>query len=491
LSGDAKRVPAGQFEPPGTDYQPKPIQTVGVVLPDQLLRLRERLAANVHDHWAWQRFQEGWRYGSTRDDARQEHPLLVSYESLPEVEKEYDRLTVSETLKSILALGFEITPRRETGTETSLPPADVVDRLNNARSLRELLAIWRTTKESDTHQQPQLYQLLCERFLKMGEPLIAYDAAADGLRRWNHDLRLTQLMALALARSDTPEPANQILRDLWEKNVRDAETTGMLARTHKDLWIGLHGTASGEQHLTEAHKLYTAGYENARNASDGNGMVYNGINAASTALLLGDQARAVVLAREVLKVCTELKQNDYWTKVSQAEAVLVLGDVETAARFYGEAAETALGSSADLSTTRRQARLLLACLGFDPHRLDRCFLIPSVLVLLRGSALESLKIDFDELREEFERIASSMSRSFVYSTILGYPDLALVEACLNCGHEVHAVLPFATERHSCIASEHAISQDLVCATLDRCADVVITSEHRQTSTEIARNSVES
>jgi class 3 adenylate cyclase len=411
--------------------------------------------------------------------------LLVPYQELPELEKEYDRVTVSETLKSILALGFEIAPPKETGLESSLPAADLVARLNEAHSLRELLKIWRTTKESSSTEQPEIYRLLSERLLKIGEPLIAYDAAAEGLRRWNQDLRLTQLLALALARCGAPEPSNQILRDLWERNVRDPETSGVLARTHKDLWLRLHGTANSEQHLTEAHRLYATGYVNARNVGDGNGAVYNGINAASTALLLGEQTRAGALAREVLQLCAELNQNDYWARATQAEAALVLGDVETAAGLYGEAAVTALGSSADLSTTRKQARLLLAYLGFDPHRLDRCFPIPSVLVLLRGSGLEGLKVSFDQLREEFEKTALSMRRSFVYVTILGYPDLALVEAFVNGGHEVHAVLPFTTERHNCIASEHGISQDRVCATLERCADVVITSEHRQTGTYLA------
>jgi hypothetical protein len=89
-------------------YVPRPIDTSGVSLDSGLNQLIETLAANTHDHWSKQRIAEGWRFGHTRDDAEKTHPDLVPYEDLTESEKEYDRLTVRETLKAILALGYAI-----------------------------------------------------------------------------------------------------------------------------------------------------------------------------------------------------------------------------------------------------------------------------------------------------------------------------------------------------------------------------------------------
>ena len=66
------------------------------------------MAQNNHDHCARKRIDEGWRYGAERNDSRREHPDLVPYERLPESEKEYDRKTVIEALKAIIALGFEV-----------------------------------------------------------------------------------------------------------------------------------------------------------------------------------------------------------------------------------------------------------------------------------------------------------------------------------------------------------------------------------------------
>ena len=90
------------------NYIPQPIDTSDVKLPKELETLVEQMAKNVHEVWAQTRIAQGWTYGVERNDALKHHPCLVSYEELPESEKEYDRNTSVETLKLILKLGFEI-----------------------------------------------------------------------------------------------------------------------------------------------------------------------------------------------------------------------------------------------------------------------------------------------------------------------------------------------------------------------------------------------
>ncbi|MGL4943697.1 MAG: RyR domain-containing protein [Thermoguttaceae bacterium] len=89
-------------------YTPTPIPTAGISLPAELVALTEKLAENTHDNWAARRIRDGWKYGLARNDAAKEHPCLVPYSELPESEKEYDRVTATETLKAILALGYSI-----------------------------------------------------------------------------------------------------------------------------------------------------------------------------------------------------------------------------------------------------------------------------------------------------------------------------------------------------------------------------------------------
>ncbi len=92
-------------------YIPQPVETGNITLPKELQSLVEDMAKNVHEVWAESRISQGWTYGEQRNDELKQHPCLVPYEDLPEVEKAYDRDTSVETLKLILKLGFNISKK--------------------------------------------------------------------------------------------------------------------------------------------------------------------------------------------------------------------------------------------------------------------------------------------------------------------------------------------------------------------------------------------
>ena len=112
LPGCVGLIPANPpFEKaPAMPYEPRPIATEAVSLPEPLRALTERLAENTHDVWARQRLADGWTLGPRRDDAAKTHPGLIPYADLSDSERAYDRLTALETLKAILALGYTILP---------------------------------------------------------------------------------------------------------------------------------------------------------------------------------------------------------------------------------------------------------------------------------------------------------------------------------------------------------------------------------------------
>lgn len=90
------------------NYNPKPIDTSDITLPEELLTLTEKIAENVHDVWAAGRIAEGWTFGERKDADKKTTPLLIPYSELPESEKEYDRNTALETVKLIIKMGYRI-----------------------------------------------------------------------------------------------------------------------------------------------------------------------------------------------------------------------------------------------------------------------------------------------------------------------------------------------------------------------------------------------
>ena len=89
-------------------YVPQPMDTSDVQLQEELNDLIEQMSKNVHEVWAKSRMDQGWTYGPERSDILKQHPCLIPYEDLPEIEKAYDRDTALGTLKLISRLGFEI-----------------------------------------------------------------------------------------------------------------------------------------------------------------------------------------------------------------------------------------------------------------------------------------------------------------------------------------------------------------------------------------------
>src|SRR4051812_14913807 len=116
-----------------------------------------------------------------------------------------------------------------------------------------------------------------ERHLRQGEPLAAYNEAQNGLELAPGHVRLRQLRALALARSGDTERANAELTGLAQEGLEDAETLGMLARTHKDLALRATG-ANRDAHLRAAFELYQKAWSSTGPRGDVGARGYAGIN---------------------------------------------------------------------------------------------------------------------------------------------------------------------------------------------------------------------
>jgi len=444
-------------------YKPSPIELQNAQISPELLTLREQLARNAHEHWAKLRMSEGWRRGEERNDARREHPGLVPFEELSEEEKNYDRQTVMGTIEALLEMGYTIQPPAEqravpADEQTKLPQSATIDLLSlpakGPQAHAVLQKIWHDHDPDSWSTTPEKYRALAKRILQIGEPLFAYDVAAEGVSKFPKHVELRQLLALALARSGAAGSANDLVSRLYAEGLRDEETVGLLARTHKDLAAEAVSDDVARDHLQQARKLYTEAYQTS-------GGYWSGVNAATVSLLLGDQRQAMALASKVAEQCLELlraapapsKQERYWILSTLGETALLQCRFSEAEDWYSQALELGRGDWGSLNSTRHNARLLTRALKCDMDLVERLFRFPSVVVFTghRVDQPDRLVPRFPArleaaVKEEIQSRLDQLNAHFGYASAANGADILFLEAMLDRDAEIHVVLPFERDQ---------------------------------------------
>ncbi|KAM6969596.1 LOW QUALITY PROTEIN: ryanodine receptor 3 [Tautogolabrus adspersus] len=90
------------------NFDPKPINTANIALPEKLEYFANRYAEHSHEKWSAEKVLLGWKYGDCVDEKAKTHPQLRTYKALTEKEKEIYRWPIRESLKSMLAMGWSI-----------------------------------------------------------------------------------------------------------------------------------------------------------------------------------------------------------------------------------------------------------------------------------------------------------------------------------------------------------------------------------------------
>jgi class 3 adenylate cyclase len=336
---------------------------------------------------------------------------------------------------------------------------------------------------------PVEYQEAAARALRQGAPLVAFDAAQEGLRLFPADPRLRQLLALALARSGASLQANRLLHALAAEGHEDEETLGMLARTYKDLASASEGL-DRRGHLEEAFRWYREAYRQTKG-------YWSGINAATVALLLDEAGESRGLAEGVRDRCLALLAGDsrrpdtYWLLATLGEAALLLRDVPAAEAWYREAAARGTHGVADLVSTRRNARLILRHAGMDAAAIEACFAIPRVAVFA-GHLIDRpdrSRPRFPPAREQAvrEAIAARLRHhdiGFGYASAGSGGDILFHELLLENGKEAHVVLPYNREQFLEDSVDYVAGASWAAryrAVLDRATQVTTASYQRMLS----------
>lgn len=323
-------------------------------------------------------------------------------------------------------------------------------RASSSPGFADLLTIWRTRDPEKWSLVPEIYALLGEKVLEEGEPLLAYDIVAEGIKHAPRDVRLRQLQGLSLARSGATERARKIFEELRAEKNLDEETLGMLARTYKDGTALAETSQEARKFLQEAAATYAQAYKL-------NGGYWTGINAATTALLVGKKHEAEKLAAAVRFSCLrELKRprNDkYWLLATLGEAALISRDWSQAIAWYTQAGSVGAKRFGDLQSSRRNARLLLQYWKADAEEIEQCLQIPGVIAFVghmidqpgRPATRFPPALERAVAAELRKRIESSGARLGFSSAACG-SDILFLEAMLDAGGEIAVVLPYEREQ---------------------------------------------
>lgn len=277
------------------------------------------------------------------------------------------------------------------------------------------------------------------RLIRAGQFFAAHDAAQEGLRAYPHNRRLAWASGQALVRTGALEQARALIEPICAAGGVDEDLLGLLARIRKDQW-----RRGGDlRHLRESRDTYLEAFR-------ATGGFYTGINAASTARLLGDGEQAAALAREVLAICERTGATDYWTLATMGEALLLLGREADAAARYAAAAAGAKDDWQARSSSRDQLLLLERHGVRVPPAILEALKPPAVgvftghMIDAPGRASPRFPASREaEIRAAIEREIDSLDLKIGYSSAACGGDLLFIEAMLARGAEVNIVLPFA------------------------------------------------
>ncbi|XP_062407606.1 ryanodine receptor 3 [Sardina pilchardus] len=95
------------------NFDPKPISTANISLPEKLEYIANKYGEHSHEKWSSEKLAQGWNRGEKVDNEAKTHPLLQPYKSLSEKERETYRYPVKESLKSMLAMGWTVERTKE------------------------------------------------------------------------------------------------------------------------------------------------------------------------------------------------------------------------------------------------------------------------------------------------------------------------------------------------------------------------------------------
>ena len=304
---------------------------------------------------------------------------------------------------------------------------------------------------------------LCEKMIEVGEFLLAHGVAKAGLAKHKKDRKLSQRAAHALSKAGSPMMATKILEELVAGGDRGVETHSLLASAYKDLWEYSTDLQSkkkyGELAIARYEEAYsTNSFDNLRTSQqqDLETQYYPCINIAFMHFMSGDLEKGRESAEKARQICEKLKERGtyhYWIQVTEAEAHLLLGSIDEAARVYMDAASSKEAQTSRIASTRKQA-LQIAGVYEDAEVREKISLaFPKLgIVACSGHLIDgpgdSRRFPPEaeaEAKRKIEEALEEMDANCGYSSAACGTDILFLETMAERGGETHVFLPFAKQ----------------------------------------------
>jgi len=90
------------------EYVANPADLDSVILPENIIKLQDFIAEDVHEEWSLRRMEDGWTYGDKSDKDKKINEDLVPYCELMQSEKQYDCDMAYDTLRMLYKMGYVI-----------------------------------------------------------------------------------------------------------------------------------------------------------------------------------------------------------------------------------------------------------------------------------------------------------------------------------------------------------------------------------------------
>jgi class 3 adenylate cyclase len=281
---------------------------------------------------------------------------------------------------------------------------------------------------------------LAKAALARGDLIAAYDLTVSAIAEGNESSEIRHQQILALARMGDTERAMELFAAHGLDRSANPHERAVGARLLKDRALSLPPGEARQAALGQAFAAYHAIFLDS-------GDSFPGINAATLALLAGDAPRARSLAEKLLGDPQVAAGADYFSAVTKAEALLVLGRADEVADVLEGEAVRACRDHGARSTTRRQLAMVAGQIGMDEAaaRAMLAPLDPPRVAHFCGHMFAHDPAADARLGEACARILEEESIGFAYGALACGSDLVLAEAALARGAELHVVLPFEEE----------------------------------------------